>query len=76
MWVRDGCQSVVNRGNHGERVLIPTTTGIAFPAASPNSPGLDWKKALVRLGAWTRDAVVFLAVRLGGWRLSELLKPA
>ncbi len=51
----------------------PTTTGTAFPAASPNCPGLEWQKVLVRHGDWTRDAVAFVAVRRGGWRLSELV---
>lgn len=41
--------------------------------ACPNSPGLVWQKALVRHGERTRDAVVYVAVRLGGWRLSELV---
>ena len=53
---------------------LPTTTGAAFPAASPNSLGLEWQKALVRHGDWTRVAVVYVAVRLGGWTLSELRK--
>ncbi len=53
----------------------PTTTGTAVPAATPNSPELEWQKELVRHGDRTRDAVVFVAVRLGGWRLPELLKP-
>ena len=35
--------------------------------------GVEWQDALVRHGDWTRDAVVFVAVRHGGWRLSEVV---
>jgi len=41
--------------------------------ACPNSPGLEWQKMLVRHGDKTRDAVVNVAVRFGGWRLWELV---
>jgi hypothetical protein len=34
---------------------------------------LEWQKVLGRHRDWTPDTVVFVAVRLGGWRLSELV---
>ncbi len=35
--------------------------------------GVEWQEALVRHGDWTRDAVVYVAVKRGGWRLSEVV---
>ncbi|MEI6340681.1 MAG: transposase [Verrucomicrobiota bacterium] len=35
--------------------------------------GVTWPEALGRHGDWTRDAVVYVAVRHGGWRLSEVV---
>ena len=35
--------------------------------------GVTWREALGRHGDWTRDAVVYVAVRHGGWRLSEVV---
>jgi hypothetical protein len=35
--------------------------------------GVTWPEALDRHGDWTRDAVVYVAVRHGGWRLCEVV---
>ncbi len=35
--------------------------------------GVTWPEALGRHGDWTRDAVVYVSVRHGGWRLSEVV---
>jgi hypothetical protein len=34
---------------------------------------LEWLRLLVRYGDWRRDTVMYVAVRLGGWRVSELV---
>ena len=75
MWQGGGCQSVVNRGDRGEPIFPTDDDRRRFPGSLSAPPGLEWQKVLVRYGDWTRDAVVCVAVRLGGWRLSELLKP-
>jgi hypothetical protein len=66
-----GCTTAVSLSSTGATAAnpssAPTTTGTALPAASANSPGLEWQKVLVRHGDWTRDAVVFVAVLRVGW---------
>jgi REP element-mobilizing transposase RayT len=41
-------------------------------AMAEKERGVAWKDALERHGDWTRDALLYAAVRHGGWRLSEV----